>query len=433
MTFMPSSGPKHVILVNRFFFPDQSPTSDLLSDLAFSLSERGIRVTAITSRLRYDDRAAMLPPHEMVGNVEIRRVWSFRTNADTLLGRALEYLSFYLSASVSLWQATNRGDVIVAKTDPPLLSLIAAPVARLRRARLINWLQDIFPEVAERLGVAGGGGRTVFRLLRPLRNRSLRSADMNIVPGNWMAATLRQEGIDADRVKVIPNWCDGDLIKPTPSANGALRAQWELNDLVVVAYAGNLGRAHEFDTILETMSLHQDRCKSAPPNDLLHRIVFLFVGGGAQRKRLGDEIAARKLNNVRLRPYQPRERLSALLGIADIHLVSLMPDLEGLIVPSKFYGIAAAARPAIFIGSRQGEIAQLVDEAQCGITIEPGDNAGLLACILELARDPERRATMGARARRAFDAQWEKRHGMACWREIIGSAFDEAVARPKSS
>ena len=176
------------------------------------------------------------------------------------------------------------------------------------------------------------------------------------------------------------------------------------------------------------MSLHQARCKSAPPNDLLHRIVFLFVGGGAQRERLGDEIAARKLNNVRLRPYQPRERLSALLGIADIHLVSLMPDLEGLIVPSKFYGIAAAARPAIFIGSRQGEIAQLVDEAQCGITIEPGDNAGLLACILELARDPERRAIMGARARRAFDAQWEKRHGIACWREIIGSAFDEDAA-----
>ena len=231
MTFMPSSGPKHVILVNRFFFPDQSPTSDLLSDLAFSLSERGIRVTAITSRLRYDDRAARLPPRETVGNVEIRRVWSFRTNADTLLGRALEYLSFYLSASVSLWQATNRGDVIVAKTDPPLLSLIAAPVARLRRARLINWLQDIFPEVAERLGVAGDGGRTVFRLLRLLRNRSLRSADMNIVPGNWMAATLQQEGIDAGRVKVIANWCDGDLIKPTPSANGALRAQWELNEL----------------------------------------------------------------------------------------------------------------------------------------------------------------------------------------------------------
>ena len=76
---MPSSGPKHVLLVNRFFFPDQSPTSELLSDLAFSLSERGIRVTAITSRLRYDDRAARLPPRETVGNVEIRRVWSFRT------------------------------------------------------------------------------------------------------------------------------------------------------------------------------------------------------------------------------------------------------------------------------------------------------------------------------------------------------------------
>ena len=121
---------------------------------------------------------------------------------------------------------------------------------------------------------------------------------------------------------------------------------------------------------------------------------------------------ARKLNNVRLHPYQPRERLSALLGISGHPFVSLMPDLEGLIVPSKFYGIAAAARPAIFIGSRQGEIAQLVDEAQCGITIEPGDNAGLLRLHSRVGRGSRAPRYHGGSSPRAFDAQWEKRHGM---------------------
>ena len=193
----------------------------------------------------------------------------------------------------------------------------------------------------------------------------------------------------------------------------------------MVAYAGNFGRAHDFATLIETISLHKERSRSAAANDPIHGILFLVVGGGAQRKQLEDAIRVRKLENVRLYPYQPRERLAELLGTADIHLVSLKPELEGLIVPSKFYGIAAAARPTIFIGSQQGEIAQLIEQAQCGLTIEPGDSGSLLSCILELARDPERRQTMGERARLAFDAQWEKRHGIARWRQLIQTAFDE--------
>ena len=136
--------PKRVILLNRFFFPDHSPTSELLADLAFALAEQNMQVTVVTSRLRYDNRAARLPSREVVRNVEIRRVWSFRSRTDTLIGRALEYLSFYLSAGLGLWRATRRGDVIIAKTDPPLLSILAAPIARLKGARLINWFRTCF-------------------------------------------------------------------------------------------------------------------------------------------------------------------------------------------------------------------------------------------------------------------------------------------------
>ena len=187
----------------------------------------------------------------------------------------------------------------------------------------------------------------------------------------------------------------------------------------MVAYAGNFGRAHDFDTVIEAINLHDDQCRSAAPGDLVHEIIFLLVGGGPQQKQLEDAIAARKLENVRLYPYQPRERLAALLGTADMHLVSLKPELEGLLLPSKFYGVAAAARPTIFVGSRRGEIAQIIEEVHCGVTIESGDSAGLLSCILELARDPRKLEIMGARARVAFDGRWEKRHSIARWQEVI--------------
>ena len=413
---------QRILLLNRFFFPDQSPTSELLSDLAFALSDRNFQVTVITSRLRYDDRDARLCPNEIVRGVEIRRTWSLRFRQDRLIGRGLEYLSFYLSAGLCLWWVARAGDVIVSKTDPPLLSILAAAIARIRGARLINWLQDLFPEVAERLEVAGAAAHSVFRQLQRLRNRSLRSAAMNVVPGIGMAKTLEQEGIAPDRIQVIPNWSDGASITPiSPEAN-ELRARWDLGSLLVVGYAGNFGRAHDFETIIQTMTLHQQRARLAPADDMMHQIVFLLVGGGAQREKLAREIAMRKLNNVRLHPYQPRELLAELLGAADIHLVSLRPELEGLMVPSKFYGITAAARPAIFIGSTKGEIAQLVEETKCGVTIESGDSEGLLSRIVDLARNPALMRAMGSRARSAFEARWEKRHALAKWQAVIDAA-----------
>ena len=210
---------KRVVLLNRFFFPDRSPTSVLLSDLAFALGQRDFDVTVITSRLRYDDRDAELPANEAVRGVDIRRVWSFRSGRDHLVERSLEYLSFYLSAGFCLWRLARRGDVIIAKTDPPLLSVLASVIAKLRGAQLINWLQDLFPEVAERLGVAGAAGRPLFNLLRLLRNQSLRSATTNVVLGREMDKTLEREGIAPRRIEVIPNWSDGALIKPVPLRN----------------------------------------------------------------------------------------------------------------------------------------------------------------------------------------------------------------------
>jgi hypothetical protein len=106
----------------------------------------------------------------------------------------------------------------VAKTDPPLVSVMAALIARLKGARLVNWLQDIFPEVAEALKVGGGLGSAAFRLMRPLRNWSLHSAHANVVVGAKMAEHLKVEGIASEKIRIIPNWADGALIVPIAAA-----------------------------------------------------------------------------------------------------------------------------------------------------------------------------------------------------------------------
>jgi glycosyltransferase involved in cell wall biosynthesis len=170
------------------------------------------------------------------------------------------------------------------------------------------------------------------------------------------------------------------------------------------------------------MTLLHQRTINPPLDDAARRIMFLFIGGGAQRATLEQEVRKRGLTNVQFHPYQPQERLAETLGVADLHLISLNPKLEGLIVPSKFYGIAAAARPTIFIGAGDGEIAQLIEQTACGFTVTPGDAKSLVDRILQLARDPELCRTMGARARAAFEARWDTRNAVKQWEEVLNAA-----------
>jgi glycosyltransferase involved in cell wall biosynthesis len=186
----------------------------------------------------------------------------------------------------------------------------------------------------------------------------------------------------------------------------------------VVGYAGNLGRAHDIDTVLAAMTLLQERATRSP-SDLAAKVMFVFVGGGAQRARLEREALKRGLSNFRLRPYQPKERLGETLAVADVHLVSLNPKLEGLIVPSKFYGIAAASRPTIFIGAEDGEIGRIIEENGCGFTVKPGDGEALTERILALAGDRDLCASLGARARTAFERQWDKEKALAKWEALL--------------
>jgi len=366
---------RRVVFVNRYFHPDHSATSQIASDLAFHLAARGWNVTAITSRQRYDDPAARLTSG-IANGVHIERVWSTRFGRGGLIGRAADYLSFYLGAFFAILR--HRDAVVVAMTDPPLMSVVAAVASK----RLVNWVQDLFPEVAESLGIRGP------RLLRTIRNWSLRRARTNVVLGDLMAARV-------PKPTIIHNFADAAL---TPHSRPA-------GEAFVVGYSGNLGRAHEFETIMGAMRGLPD-------------VRFLFTGGGAQLRAVQAAAPA----NAAFRPYAPRAELSASLSAADAHLVSLKPSLEGLIVPSKFYGVLAVARPVIFVGARDGELARIIERHGCGIVVEMGDVDGLTNAIASLANDREAAAAMGRRGRELYLVQFAPQHAFAAWERVLGEA-----------
>jgi len=247
-----------------------------------------------------------------------------------------------------------------------------------------------------------------------------------------MATRLEAQGVPQEKVRCVANWSDGSVVVPIPSEENALRKSWASSGNFVVGYSGNLGRAHDVETIVAAMTLLQERAKGTPVDAVAARILFIIVGAGAQRVRIEREILKRRLTNVRLLPYQPRELLAETLCAADVHLVSLNPKLEGLIVPSKFYGIAAAGRPTLFIGAPDGEIARILEEFGCGFTVVPGNGKGLADRILQLAQDPQLCATLGARARAAFEKHWNKSKAVEKWEEVLRAVVSEMHAMKRN-
>jgi colanic acid biosynthesis glycosyl transferase WcaI len=418
MTSVRKTSSKDILFLNRYFSPDHSATSQILADVAFDLANRGQNVTVITSRQRYNDANAGLSARETIAGVNVVRVWTTRFGRDRLVGRVLDYLTFYVAATLAVWQLARSGDTIVAKTDPPMLGVIVGPVARMRGAKLVNWLQDVFPEVLEELGVGASRlTKFAFVIMRALRNHSLARAAMNIALGTRMAERLTALGIDKSQIAILPNWADDQLIRPINHADNPLREAWGLNGTFVVAYSGNFGRAHEIETLLTAMQVvNATQIRSGAA---LKPVCWVFIGGGVAFELLRTASKLRGLPGVKFFPYQPREKLAYSLSVADIHLISLRPELEGLIVPSKFYGIAAAGRPTLFIGDEDGEIGRLLQVHGCGVSVAQGNSELLAGTVLSLAADQDRCRKMGGRAREAIDKHYSKALAMVRWTELL--------------
>lgn len=411
--------PARVFFVNRYFYPDESATSRMLSDLAFRLAGQGMAVAVLTSRQRYEDPHARLPAAETIRGVSVHRVATARLGRTRLAGRALDYASFHLAVAWRLSRQLQRGDVIVAKTDPPLLSVTLARVAAWRGASLINWLQDVFPEVA--LALAPGLlPRPLHATLLSMRDRSLKRATMNITLSEGMRALVQARGVDPRKILVIPNWADTTNLTPRPIGASFTRRRLALADRFVIGYSGNFGRAHEFDTLIAAARLLQD-----DPG-----IAFLMTGGGARAKELQRAVAQAQLTSFHFQGYQPAQLLSDSLAAADIHLVSLLPALEGLIVPSKVYGILAAGRPVAFVGDPCGDIAQLLREHDCGISVAVGAGEALAQALKSLQADPVRLQQMGANARRLALARYTSEQAAADWMRLLTATMQpEPVAQ----
>jgi len=232
-----------------------------------------------------------------------------------------------------------------------------------------------------------------------------------VVLGTRMRDYLASRGIATQCIRISENWADERALFPISAAGSDLRRRLGLADRFVIAYSGNLGRAHDVDTLVEAAQLLREQ---------LH-IVFLMIGSGAKMRALEEQARAAGLGSFLFAPYQARDALNDSLAAGDVHLVSLLPQLEGLIVPSKVYGILAAGRPLVFIGDPEGEVSRLVRSSGAGVGVPIRDGRALAAALLRLRDQEGEREAMGAAARRLFETRYTLSAAVDRWRELLQS------------
>ncbi len=386
------------LFINQYYAPDYAATAQQMADLCESLAELGHDVHVLTGNRLYDGRKITLPEEETINGVNVHRVSISAGSRKRYRDRILEYLSFYRHAFVKAHKLPTV-DVVVTLTTPPMISLLGTWLRLVRRSRFVYWVMDIYPDIAHRAGLLSRFG-PISGLWALLGKFSYHTANKIIVLGSDMKQILMRKGVSEKQIQVIQSWSCGKEIVPIPAEENAFRQSHVDETKFTLMYSGNMGACHTFKSVIAGI---QSLNGSSDYN-------FLFVGSGKKEGELRDKLAGFS-KSVKFLPYQDRTELNQSLSAPDAHLVTLDPRFDGLLVPSKIYGIMAAAKPVIFVGSANNEIAQILKESRCGIQVDPDDHAGFLAAIKHLAENPDEARQMGERGREHFMRWFDMRRG----------------------
>ena len=401
----PANGRRPRLLVlNQYYWPGVEATANLLSELCAALAS-DYDVTAVVGAAHGE------PERSVRDGVTILRVQSTTYDRTQLSRRAANYLT-YVAGAVRKGLASPRPDVVLCMTDPPFIGAAAQLVARRFRVPLVVVSQDVFPEIAVRLGRLRSPA--MIALLRTLIALSLRHADRVVVIGETMRRRIEEKGVDPARIRVIPNWGDAERITPQPRDNPWAR-EHGLTDRFVVMHSGNVGHAQDLDTLIRAAALLRD------VDDL--RIVI--VGTGARYVELSSLADVLEVDSVSFLPYQPREVLPESLGSADVHFVGLARGLAGFIVPSRIWGVLAAGRPVLAAADEDSETVALVRETECGIAVPPGEPLRLAEAIRACHDGMYDLEAMGRRARAYAEAKADRSFAVARYRAVLEEVRDD--------
>jgi len=373
--------------------PEHAPAGVMVHELAESLTEAGHDVTVLTGWPNHP-QGALFPGWRarwrqvsIDGRHRLMRVGHAICSKSSPLSRLWVYFTFAVSSFLN-GLTLGRQDAVVCLSTPLFGVWTALALARLRRARFVNVVFDLWPEAIANAGLIRPRSR-LYRITRKIDTWNLRLSDAVTTLGEGMKREILERGLAPDRIDIVPFWVDTEKIRPLPRDNAWRRENGIGPEKFVALFAGTIGYVSGAQILAETAE------KLTAREDIL----LLVVGEGVVKDELTQLARRRKLSNMKFLPFQPAERLAEMQSTADVGLVTLRSETGFTSLPSKVLGYMAAGRAVIASAPEETDTARLVRSAGIGLVTAVQDSDALAEAIRHLADDRPRCEQMGQNAR----------------------------------
>lgn len=368
-----------ILFVNAYFMPETIAFSHLEKDLIEGLIAAGYEIEVICptpTRSVSDEVYAQyksIKTEELYnGKVHVRRFAAPRERNNPLL-RVFRYL-WCNFREYQIGRKYKNIDAVFAVSTPPTQGFLAGKLSKKLNCPFIYSLQDIFPDSLVTTGLAKKGS-LIWSIGSWIERKTYSYAKRIIVISESCKRNLLNKGVPEDKLSLISNWVDIEQIKPVPREENKLISEFNIDpNKFLVVYAGNFGAAQGADIVLKAADKLLDE----------HKIQFVIFGGGAEFEYAAQYVKNHKLTNVIINPLLPQERVSEVYSLGDVALITCKPGVGNSGMPSKTWSIMACNTPIIASFEFESELADIINKANAGICVEPGNAEDLVKAILEI-------------------------------------------------
>ena len=385
-------GKKKIWIVSELFYPEESTTAYILTEIAKTLSSE-FEVHAIAGTPVYEINT----PIQELNNVEIHRIKSKKIDKNNLVFRLQRALSLCFAMKKFIKKNVSKNDLILMVTNPVFNTLLLPKFLKRKKIDTTLLVHDIFPENTLEAGIIKSG--FIYSFVKKLFDSSYSSVSRCIALGKDMADIIKSKTKDKVPVLVIENWADTERIKPD--------VKKDYTDKIVIKFSGNIGRVQGLEDLFHVIKRVTNK-----------KLLFIFAGRGAvlhKLQRIKDEL---KLDNIVFEDAYPKEKEYAVLNNCDISLISLGKSMYGLGVPSKAYNCMSVGKPLLFVGPKDSEIYCEVLDNHMGWSFYP-DEQTFIKFLNELDSQTSYFSSFGSNARKCAEIKYSKQIILEKYKELF--------------